>query len=178
MNNIITLKLELGTMVPNLARGRHVLIAVKNNSGEIMTGGKPKWYPEGLTRFVGGGIDEGEDVLVAAARELNEELQINVDKNDLKFIAEFDIQAYVKSMEKNFQMTTYVFGLTLKGDEVLVASDDVEKIHFLNKSEQNDLLKLYTNIDKLTENNDGTFMNWNDYGKVYGPIHKYVFENF
>ncbi len=55
---------------------RHVMIALADHKRRFILGGKPSFFPPGISRFVGGGIDAGETPEQAAVRELSEELGI------------------------------------------------------------------------------------------------------
>ncbi len=52
------------------------MIALADHKRRFILGGKPSFFPPGISRFVGGGIDAGETPEQAAVRELSEELGI------------------------------------------------------------------------------------------------------
>ncbi len=72
-----TLTFEMEIPITNMVRENkqtgHVMIAIADHDGRIIVHGKASLYPPGITRFVGGGVDEGETPEQAASRELAEE---------------------------------------------------------------------------------------------------------
>lgn len=67
-----------------------VNILVRNNEGKIllqMRDSKPKRAPLAWD-FWGGGLEGDEEPLVAASRELSEELTLKPNPNDFKFLVE------------------------------------------------------------------------------------------
>lgn len=160
-----------------MGRGRCVLIALKNSKDEVGVAEKNYLYPEGIYRFAGGGVDDGEEFSDAAVRELKEELEITVSKDRLLQIADFHISAYIESLDKNYFLQIRVYGLILSEHEKFNPSDDITGIVFLNKEDQEILIKNYTNLEGFIEE-DGKAVSWNDYGKIFGPIHEYVFKHF
>jgi hypothetical protein len=57
----VRLDLTLHHTFGNLLRKKHVLVVIQNHSGNVLLGQKPDFYPEGICRLIGGGIEEGED---------------------------------------------------------------------------------------------------------------------
>jgi 8-oxo-dGTP pyrophosphatase MutT (NUDIX family) len=74
MPEVPTYRLTLDIEIPitNMVRENkqtgHVMIAIADHDGRIIVGGKASLYPPGITRFVGGGVDEGETPEQAASR--------------------------------------------------------------------------------------------------------------
>ncbi|MDQ6985041.1 MAG: NUDIX domain-containing protein [Candidatus Dojkabacteria bacterium] len=80
------IKVKIQLPYGNLFRKRHTLIVCKDLDGKFLLGNKPDFFPEGITRFLGGGIDEGEEEASSAARELSEELGIIASTSDLELM--------------------------------------------------------------------------------------------
>lgn len=160
-----------------MKRGRHALIVVKNDQGKYLLGAKDI-YPKGIYRFVGGGIDKGEDPILGAAREIEEELLVKVQPTELKVLAKFT--AYITSNPKNYVFETFVFFLDL-GKRTPTASDDIQSLVSLTKEEVRDLAERYkalpTDLATIakSESRDSTFR-WSDYGAFYGEVHKLAME--
>ncbi len=106
-----TLTLEIEIPITNMVRENqqtgHVLIAVADQRGRIILGGKSSLFPPGITRFAGGGIDEGEMPVQAAVRELTEELGLVLAEEQLVPLAIVEITGVTP--EKSYPLTEYLF---------------------------------------------------------------------
>lgn len=171
----INLNIKINSPFGNLYRKRLTLIAVKDNEGNVLVGSKPNFYPDGIYRLVGGGVDEGEEPIYGARRELNEELNIDAKIEDLIPLLQVNVQATDDS-GKVFVNSNFIYLYNLK-DEKYKAGDDIKGIIKLSAGE---LFKLGERYENLSEDdwfrNEMENYNWKDYGKVYGPIHKLVAE--
>ncbi|OGM76171.1 hypothetical protein A2188_00740 [Candidatus Woesebacteria bacterium RIFOXYA1_FULL_43_9] len=70
--NYIKLNIKVQKAFGNLYRKKLALIAVQDLEGNILVGSKPNFYPEGISRLLGG-----------ALRELEEELGVIATINEL-----------------------------------------------------------------------------------------------
>lgn len=169
--DVIDVNIEVVAAFGNLYRKRCVLIAVQDADGKILTGAKPSFFPPSITRLLGGGVDEGEDLELAAVRELSEELGVKVDVTQLMPLAQFNTHA-TDSTGKAFYNETYLYGVNI-GDATYRPGDDVKQIIALSKDE---LYNLATAFEKLPTSlwyrgEEGDF-SWEDYGKLYSQIHR------
>ena len=174
--DVIELNINVIEAFGNLYRKRCVLVVVEDDQGRVLTGAKPAFFPPGITRLLGGGVDEGEDVQVAAARELDEELGVSLSESQLIPIAQFNTHA-VDATGKEFYNETYLYGAHI-GNASYRAGDDVKQIIALTKEE---LFALAHSFERLPESlwyrgNEGDFC-WNDYGKLYSVIHNVAAEH-
>src|SRR5713101_4024246 len=64
------MNIQVSAIFSNLLRGRHAMIVPFDGQNVLL--GK-KSYIQDLPRFIGGGIDEGEEPAAGAAREFEEE---------------------------------------------------------------------------------------------------------
>lgn len=169
--NTYNLDIKVDSPFGNLYRKKLALIAVEDSEGNILVGSKPNFYPEGIYRMVGGGVDENEDPIVGAQRELKEELGIKVKTSDLKLLLQVNVHAVDKE-SKEYNNSNFIYFYKLK-DNNYKAGDDIKSIIKLSVDE---LYKLGERYESLSENdwfkNEMENYNWKDYGKVYGPIHK------
>jgi 8-oxo-dGTP pyrophosphatase MutT (NUDIX family) len=163
------LKVKIEKPFANLFRKSHVMIVVKDIDGNFVLGTKTT-YPEGISRFLGGGVDKDENIEIAAKREVKEE--IGVDNAAVTPLTKILITASTENDEYILETTVYF----LDGKYLhLSAGDDVSELVILKPKEILDLADKY---DTLT----GTFTSgsyshqWSDYGKVYGPLHRIVYE--
>lgn len=159
----------------NLYRKKCVLIAAEDSQGKILIGAKPYFYPPTIARLLGGGVDEDEDLAVAAARELEEELNVTVDPASLTPLALFATSATDED-GKEFYNETAIYHVSI-GDSTYEAGDDVKQIEKLSIDE---LYKLGERYEALPEvlwykGEEGTY-SWADYAKLYGPLHKITAE--
>lgn len=167
----IEINIDVVQAFGNLYRKKCVLIAVKDADGNILTGAKPAFFPPGITRLLGGGVDDGEDTLAAAKRELEEELGVAVALDDLSLVAQFNTNAK-DSSGKEFYNETYLYSVNI-GNASYRPGDDVKQIVKLSKQE---MLSLADAFESLSANlwyrgEEGDF-SWQDYGKLYSVIHR------
>jgi 8-oxo-dGTP pyrophosphatase MutT (NUDIX family) len=165
------LKIKIKSPFGNLYRKRLALIAVFDLDGNILVGSKPHFYPKDIYRMIGGGIDEKEEAIVGAQRELMEELGVNANINDIKPVFELNVHA-VDEKGTEYKNTNYIYKHQLK-DNNYKARDDIKGIIKLSLGELYELGEKYENLSEDDWfRNEMEQYNWKDYGKVYGPIHK------
>jgi 8-oxo-dGTP pyrophosphatase MutT (NUDIX family) len=165
----INLEVELQHSFGNLYRKRHVLLLVHDSHGNVYTGAKANFYPENISRLLGGGMDEVESPITAALRELKEETGLDVKAEELHLFVEVQILAHTP--EQDFNLTTYM--VRLQTNSQLIADDDVSSIMKLTIPELYKLADAYEAFPLDSWYIDGDYKHtWSDYGKVYGPIHR------
>lgn len=159
----------------NLYRKKCVLIAVENHEGKILIGAKPYMFPPTIARLLGGGVDENEDVKLAAVRELEEELGVKTSPEKLTELVLFAIDAK-DDAGRTFHNDTYVYHVNI-GDQKFQAGDDVKHIIALTPDELYDLGISYAELpETLWYNGPEGMYSWADYAKMYSPIHRVVAE--
>jgi len=159
----------------NLYRKATVVIVVKNSKDEYLLGSKPNFYPEGITRLLGGGIKEDETPILAAKREMEEELGVNVEEQNLEQIAEINVQA-IDQNRNTFNTMINIIEVKKIIDEY-IAGDDVKFIEKLDNTKFELLINKYTLLtkDMWYRGEEGEFC-WEDFGKVYSIVHKIALE--
>jgi 8-oxo-dGTP pyrophosphatase MutT (NUDIX family) len=167
----INLEIIVKKAFGNLYRSKCVLIAVGTSEDKILLGAKPSFFPPTITRLLGGGVDEGEDIATAAVRELEEELGVSLDVSDLTPLFDLETRA-TDETGKVFNNNTYVYYVNI-GNQSYKAGDDVTSIDALSVDELYDLGVRYEQLPEslFYIGREGEF-SWQDYGKMYGPIHK------
>ena len=173
--NEYNLNINIVSPFGNLYRKKLALIAVKDSEGNILVGAKPHFYPVGIYRLIGGGVDENEEPIEGAKRELFEELGIDANQEDLTPLLQVNVHA-TDEKGKVYENSNFIYFYKLK-DNKYKAGDDTK---FVIKLSLDGLYKLGEKYENLSENdwfrNEMEQYNWKDYGQVYGPIHKLVAE--
>ncbi|MEI7603987.1 MAG: NUDIX hydrolase [bacterium] len=158
----------------NLFRKKHVLVVIIDKNNNLVLGMKPNVYPDGISRFIGGGIHKNENTLIAAKRELFEETRIYTDKSNFKELMTVIIDVKDQT-QKLYHLVTYIYVFKLQ-DNIITPSDDIKNIEILNLEELYMLSKRYFSLpnDQWKYKDENKLYSWGDYGKVYGYIHKLV----
>ena len=152
-----------------------VVVLARDNKGLWLLGEKSHFYPEGIVRMLGGGMDANEgNPLIAIQRELQEETGVEIDEDKLVPLIHAEI---IGKLPANgiAKTSVFVFYVQLPGSEV--AADDISG--FARYTDQ-ELLALVQRYEQLPSDmvirGDEPDATWADYGKVWGPIHKAAFE--
>lgn len=158
-----TLDFKLNTMPPVFLRGESCLIVCKNADGKFIMGSK-KMYPDGIVRFVGGGLEESSPE-IGAARELEEELGVKISPGALRLLARITCNITHK------EPIVYVVHLFFaKIDSDFVASSDLDEVVLLDKNQMTELIEKYESLTDKTPPDLG--FSWRDYGKVFAEVHR------
>jgi 8-oxo-dGTP pyrophosphatase MutT (NUDIX family) len=146
-------------------RNRTALILLKDSQGRFILG-TSGFYPDGIVRMIGGGIDEGEELIVGAIREIKEEIGISATPEELVELAMISISGEYKG--ETYTTIIYVYFLDSDEDDYL-AGDDVTEIIRLTEEQYRDLVKRFFALDSAS---------WRDYGQVYGFVHQVALEEY
>lgn len=151
-------------------RDRTALILIRDETGKLLLGREDNFYPSGIFRMIGGGIDVGETVIDGTIREIKEELGLNVKNDELIELAEVDLEGSFQ--EKVYITKIFVFYLKVNLADC-VASDDVSELVSCTEDEYISLVERFFDLrdDHIYKKNDFEF-SWGDYGKAYGFIHQ------
>lgn len=156
-------------VIPEVARrGHHALILLQNGKGEFLLGEK-KFYPEGISRMVGGGMDPDEVPYKAAQRELEEETGLTASIDALYSLATITAQILEESSGEDVTFVTHLFYYNT-GNQILTPSDDIDGISTLTESEYLELIERYKKLSKKIDPQRG--FAWYDYGQLYSQIHQ------
>lgn len=172
-----TFKLNLSIEKPfgNLFRAETVLIICHTANNTILLGDKVGFYPEGISRLLGGGVEKSDTSLVDAAQsELEEETCYRPSKKSLKHVAQFVISAR-DSQKKRYSHTAHVFYCKIPPEVTVQASDDVTHISEATVDQLKTLAQKYSTLSKEAIASDGSLQySWYDFGQVYAPIHSFA----
>lgn len=170
----IYLSLHLKTIPPVARRNQHVLILIQTPDGKLLLGGK-KFYPPGIVRLLGGGMEPGEDPLRAAQREMEEELHITLAESQLEPIAKVVMAIRVDTEPNPTVFTTFLYFAELNAvQQNYSANDDIDQVAELSQPELEALIQRYGQLP--TEPDGGRDFAWADYGVIYGQIHQIALE--
>jgi len=114
-------------------RSSHVWIY--NSSGEILLqlrADNKEMYPNMWDISAAGHVDAGEEPIVAALREMEEEIGLSIKQEDLEFFKIIKVQAVYKEIVNN--EFDYVYFLKFDGDinKLALQKEEVAKIQFLS----------------------------------------------
>jgi hypothetical protein len=175
MNNSITEKVVIKNPIGNLYRKRHVLVLVVDKDSNFILGKKKGFYPDHVARMLGGGINDNEDPKVAAKREIEEELLVNIPIESFKELCSVITQA--STSEGDMEMQTWVYSVKLPDSADVKPSDDITGIQIYTQEQYEKLLKDISDLSGEFITEKFSFL-WTDWGKIYGPIHKYALDRF
>lgn len=163
-----TLHFVMDIVPPVAKRGRHALILLENDHEHYLLGSKDI-YPENIYRMIGGGIEEGEEALPAAARELFEETGLELSPDQLKHLSTVTAEMDETSTGKHITFVTYLYYVNV-GDQKLTPSDDIQGLQEVTRGDIQQLITRYQQLPKETKETEG--FSWYDYGQLYGAIHQ------
>jgi len=175
MNNSITEKVVINNPIGNLYRKRHVLALVVDKDSNFVLGKKKDFYPDHVARMLGGGIKDHEDPKVAAKREIEEELLVNIPIESFKELCSVITQA--STSEGDMEMQTWVYSVQLPDSADMKPSDDITGIQIFTQEQYEKLIKDIMDLSGEFVTEKFSFL-WADWGKIYGPIHKYALDCF
>jgi 8-oxo-dGTP pyrophosphatase MutT (NUDIX family) len=165
-------KVKINNPIGNLYRKNHALILIKQGDKYVL-GLKKHFYPANFARMIGGGINEGESPKAAAIREVKEEL--NYQTESVEYIA--TLKTIANTAQGEMIMTTHIYFLEIPFNTQLEVGDDVTGLKYYTEQE---LQKLIFGMSQLTGTYHGEdylfHFDWEDYGKIYEPIHQIAFE--
>lgn len=173
MNNSIIENVAINNPIGNLYRKNHVLILVVDKEKNFVLGKKKDFYPEHIARMLGGGINEGEDPVLAAKRELEEELTVDIPIEGFKLLG--NIITNAATSEGNMTMQTWVYFVQLPDSSAMKPSDDISGVQVFTPQQYVDLVRAINDLSGEFVTDKFSFA-WSDWGKIYGPIHQYTVE--
>lgn len=149
-------------------RKRVAQILCQNSKGEFILGKRP-YYSNGISRFLGGGIENNEEPIAGAIRELKEELNIETSASDLKELCLIKT-TFIKGNEQE-HLDTYVYYYNIK-DLVIAPGDDVADLAYLTTKDLNQLLINLGSLTGIYPNHFARSKNisWSDWAKFHGFV--------
>lgn len=171
MTKSIELSIKVQKPFGNLFRKESVLVIVETSQKEFLLGTKPRQYPPTISRLLGGGVHEGEHEGVAARREIYEELGVKLDESQMRSLFTIDVRAEDDN-GSTYTHKVHIFYTNI-GSNSFQAGDDVEEIIKLSLDGLYELSRAYDSLpETLWYNGPEGMYSWNDYAKLYGPVHR------
>jgi ADP-ribose pyrophosphatase YjhB (NUDIX family) len=155
-------------------RDRTILIVVQNSDSEYLLTCSNQ-YLKGIVRLPGGGVNKDEKLEDAAIRELKEEMNLEINLSELTELASVKITGTYKNYE--YKHTVYLYSL-YSPQNIYKAGDDVSDIVAYSEKEYMTLVEKFFVLKDTNEINLKNTFSWEDFGKVYGFIHKVAISEF
>ena len=151
-------------------RDRTALVLCMDEKNNYILGGHNSYYPAGIVRMIGGGIDDAETEIEGAIREVKEEIGLTIQPQDLAEL--LAIKVIGTFQKRSYTTKIFVYSLQVKYSDLKVG-DDVHNLVQYTENEYKNLIQRYYDLSKFeVENSQKVFFSWGDYGKVYGFIHE------
>lgn len=151
-----------------------VAVLARDSRGLWMLGQKEQFYPEGIARLIGGGMDQEVNPVIATQREIEEETGITINEEKLIPLVHAEITANLPDGNK-VNASVFVFYAHLT--QPAVAADDLSGIAYYSDKDLLALIQRYAQLPEQAINPDRQpTATWQHYGQVWGPIHKAAFE--
>lgn len=148
-----------------------VFVLVRNSQNQWVLGRK-KVYPDGVSRLVGGKMEDGENPIESAQRELLEETGGQVDEDRLVPL----VHAEVFGQHEGTQVSISVFVFYASVNAPLQADSDVDELVYLTDIEVREFLHKLGDLSSEDIIKDDAPTSWADWGRVWAPIHSAAFE--
>jgi 8-oxo-dGTP pyrophosphatase MutT (NUDIX family) len=173
MTTTLTKHFITGNPLGNFSRKATTLILIEDTRNNYLFGEKSNFYPLGILRLIGGGLDPHEEPASGAIRELFEETGLTINDKNLDKIATITINATTTSGEKTTDIHLYY--LKLNPNQNPHHADDISAIVPLTKTEFKDLINNFHNLTGTHSNQNSNF-EWADYGQIFGYIHQIAYD--
>lgn len=166
----------IGKPIGNLYRKRHVLILVTNSTGNILLGVKDGFYPSGIARMIGGGVNEREEPVFAAQREIKEEIGIRVSQNDIKALCTVITRA--QTDEGLLEMNTWIYTVRIDSFEGITPSDDINGVEIYTIDTFLELIEKMKKLSPMPFITPNYSFLWSDWGAIYACIHTHAINEY
>lgn len=155
--------------IGNLYRKKHVLIFIEDINGNLILGSKKDFYPANIDRMLGGGMEEGEEPITAAKREIEEETALNIPIDFYSLLGSVKTKAHTS--EGSMEMETWICHLKFSESMNICPSDDISDIKVYTPDQYRTLIERMRNLSGEFKTEKFSFL-WLDWGKIYAPIHQ------
>lgn len=173
--DLVINEVDIDKPIGNLYRKNHVLILVKDKTGRYILGQKKDFYAQGMSRMLGGGLNDNEDPREACSRELLEETKIMISPDNLLSFGQ--VITKTKTTEGVMYMNVHLFGAMIDSFDDIVPSDDISGVKSYSENEIRSLIAKMNNLDGEFRNDKFYFLH-KDWGSIYGFIHEVALNKF
>ena len=160
------LRIKLKKPIANLYRKETVLILILSDNRLLLA--TKKSYPPNLFRFLGGGVEQGEEPREAAERELKEELSLD-PKAEVKLRLLDSIKIIAETDDGVFEHIITGFLYNLNG---LIGAYDKEELSELRWIELKKIRNYFRSIARIRGKfeNEKIIFYWEDFVKLYTSV--------
>jgi 8-oxo-dGTP pyrophosphatase MutT (NUDIX family) len=156
----------------NLFRKETVLIACETSGHAYLLGAKQGFYPDGIVRLIGGGVEESDASLLAAVQaELEEEISYKPAEEEIHELGTVVAHA-TDTSGREYNHTAHLYHVVLPPTATITPKDDITGIQELSIEGIEQLAGEYMRLPQDLLGHEGTLtFSWHDFGKLYGPLH-------
>lgn len=123
---------------------RAIAVLVINNKNEILMqkrSSTKKVYPNLWSIFVKGHVQAGETSVDACIRELSEEVGININQNELKYLYTIYEEVIKENFIEKMFYDTYILKKDFNLNDITIQEEEVSDIKLVNSDEVISLIK-------------------------------------
>ena len=110
-------------------------------------------YPDMWDIAVGGHISSGENDTIAVKRELNEELGIDPNTCDIKFIKKYKEELNNNNINNKEIVSIFILYKDIDINDIVLQKEEVRDAKWITKDEMEELIKLNQTIPHIEEYN-------------------------
>ena len=159
-------------------RDRTVLILFRNSQAQFLFEKASNYYPKGIARLLGGGVNPEETTIDAAIREIKEETGMSINPAELIELVQVNVEGTYKF--KTHKTKIFVYFLKATQDAFKEGYDTkASDIVAYSEDEYTEQVKRFLELKSENLcNEQGNIFSWGDYGKVYGFVHQVALDEF
>ena len=139
---------------------RAIAVLVINNNNEILMqkrSSRKRIYPNLWSIFVKGHVQSGESSIDACIRELSEEIGINIEQDELKYLYTIFEEVIDNDYIERIFYDTYILRKDFNLNDITIQEEELSDIKLVN----------YDEVISLIKNNDKSLVpNFEDYKRI------------
>ena len=139
---------------------RAIAVLIINNKNEILMqkrSSRKRIYPNLWSIFVKGHVQSGESSIDACIRELSEEVGINIEQDELKYLYTIFEEVIKENFIERIFYDTYILRKDFNLNDITIQEEELSDIKLVN----------YDEVRSLIKNNDKSLVpNFEDYKRI------------